>query len=370
MNKKINILYVVSSLKKCGPTNQLYGIIKFLDRTQFNITVLTLFNEESKSDINRFIDNKINVDSLYLNKTKNYFVIIQRLKEYSIGKKIDIVHSCGLAADFSCCFLSKCIHVSSIRNYAYYDYVSAYGSVYGKIMILLNKWAIKNTDYPVCVSKSIMLMYKKKIKKEFYYIQNGVDIEKFKYMPEIKMEERKKLNLPENKLIFIVSGSLCERKDPLFIIDCFNSIKLKDKACLLFIGEGDLYDECKKYESQYILFRGAVNNVKSYLHSADFYISASKSEGLPNSVLEAAACGLQLILSSIPQHKEIFEKNIKLAKFFELKSKIEFINCINEILDTHYENNSELALYMERNFSSKRNSERYSELYNKIISNN
>lgn len=367
MNSKIRILYVVSSLKKCGPTNQLYGIIKHLDEKKFNVTVLTLFKEKDNSDISLFINNKINVNSLDLNNNKNLCKVIQKLKKYNIDKDIDIVHSCGLAADFCCCFLRNRIHVSTIRNYAYFDYISAYGVIYGKIMIFLNKWAIEHTNYPVCCSKSIKKMYEKKIRNKLYHIKNGVDIEKFKFAPELKKNMRKELSLPEDKLICIVSGSLCERKDPLFIINCFLNIKFKEKVCLLFIGEGDLYAECMKYESEHILLRGAVTNVNDYLCATDVYISASKSEGLPNSVLEAAACGLKLLLSAIPQHIEIFENNIELAKYFELNNKTEFINYLHELLYIVNENNCQVAKYIENNFSSKKNSEKYSDLYRWIL---
>ena len=40
---------------------------------------------------------------------------------------------------------------------------------------------------------------------------------------------------------------------------------------------------------------------------SDVYISSSTLEGLPVSTLEAMYCGLPAILSSIPQHKEIYD---------------------------------------------------------------
>lgn len=370
MSYKINLVYVVSTLKKCGPTNQLYGIIKYLDKDRFNITVLTIFNEGTDSDINKFISSGINIESLRLKNKVNYLKIINKLKAYFTNKKTDVVHSTGLAADFCCCFIPNIIHISTIRNYAYYDYISAFGKYIGKVMIQLNKWAIEHTDYPICCSKSIMLMYKNKIKNKMYYIKNGVDIEKYKSTTNNnKYYQREKLDLPKDKVIFIVSGSLTERKDPLFIIESFKSMNIADKACLLLIGDGDLYDKCKKHETESIIVRGSVSNVQSYLNAADIYISASKSEGLPNSVLEAAACGLEIVLSEIPQHKEIFEERMELAQFFELNDRTRFEAIINSIINRQEDGIINPSEFIIKNYSAEINSNKYSQFYETVILN-
>lgn len=369
MNSRINIVYVVSTLKKCGPTNQLFGIISNLDTDRFNPIVLTLFNEAPDSDISKFITNGINVESLGLVKKTNFFKTINTLKAYFSNKKTEVIHSTGLVADFCCSFIPYLVHISTIRNYAYYDYISAYGKYIGRIMILLNKWAIDRTDYPICCSKSIMLLYKNKIKKKMYYIRNGVDIEKYKTATNIEgiSSQRHKLGLPVNKLIFIVSGSLTERKDPIFIIENFKSMNIADKACLLFIGDGNLFEECKKRESESIIVKGSVSDVPSFLNASDVYISASKSEGLPNSVLEASACGLEVVLSDIPQHKEIFENQKELAHFFELNNSSQFKSKINQMINKSKEQRTNPSEFILKNFSAESNSKKYSEFYEFVI---
>ena len=63
------VLYMVSTLKKSGPTNQLSYIIKYIDRSRFNPIVLTLSNEGHDSAISHFVDKLgVRVDTLGLSR--------------------------------------------------------------------------------------------------------------------------------------------------------------------------------------------------------------------------------------------------------------------------------------------------------------
>ena len=62
-----------------------------------------------------------------------------------------------------------------------------------------------------------------------------------------------------------------------------------------------------------------IGHVQEYLGASNYFISASLAEGLPNSVLEAMACGLPCILSNIPPHVEIHEMNKDSSLMFDIK---------------------------------------------------
>lgn len=47
------------------------------------------------------------------------------------------------------------------------------------------------------------------------------------------------------------------------------------------------------------------SDVGTYYQSSDIFLSASRTEGMPYAVLEAAYCGLPLVLSNIAPHKEL-----------------------------------------------------------------
>jgi glycosyltransferase involved in cell wall biosynthesis len=102
-------------------------------------------------------------------------------------------------------------------------------------------------------------------------------------------------------------------KNPATLVSAFQ--QSADQASrLIYIGDGPLRQSlitqsaevgCEKQ----IEFTGLIPREKvfEYLHNADLFISTSRGEGLPISVLEAMACRCPVILSDIPPHREIAE---------------------------------------------------------------
>ena len=78
-----------------------------------------------------------------------------------------------------------------------------------------------------------------------------------------------------------------------------------------------------------VVMTGSVSNVNEYLQASDIYITSSKSEGLPNGVLEAMAVGLPVIMSDIEQHKEVFNQNNKIGRLYRIGDAND---CIQKIL--------------------------------------
>ncbi|WP_067843889.1 glycosyltransferase family 4 protein [Amphibacillus sediminis] len=370
MKRRIKILYIVSNLRRCGPTNQLLGIMKNIDNKKFDISVLTLSPEPDESSISNFVSEGISVNSLNLSRHK--FVILgkQKLKKFLISYKPDIIHTSGVRADSVVSKIKKSgKHIMTIRNYVYEDYISKFGYFLG---FLLSKSAIrsmKKDSLVVLCSFTLKYKYKELLSKKLYVVQNGVDTLKYKVNSfERYINLRKQLNLSPKKRIFLVVGSLIERKDPLTIINAFLEAKVNENAQLVILGDGYLLDECKKHSIDSILLRGNVNNVDKYLQASDVYISASKSEGLPNSVLEAGSSGKHLLLSNIPEHKEIIDDNKLEVDFFNIGD----IKALSKLIKDYTSRNIEFSktneYYFGKNYSNKKMSENYQKIYTELLS--
>ena len=362
------ILYVVSTLKSAGPTNQLSYIIKYLDKKKFDPTILTLSPESTDSRKNYFEDVlNVKVETLGLSRIKGFIYAKTKVKRFIDDNCIDIVHSQGFRADGIIHKLNAVSTVATLRNYPFYDNTMTYGQFRGYLMAKIHLYYLRHIDYPIVVSKSISKLLSKKNNFDISYIQNGVDIEKFKDIDKSKL--RKKLNIKDGEKIFISVGTLDSRKDPITIIKAFIKAKIKSSK-LILLGNGYLIKECQNEigQNKNIMLIGNVDNVKEYLGASDYFVSSSLAEGLPNAVLEAMICGLPCILSNIPPHSELVEIGDKFSNLFEVKN-IEMLVNIFKSLNDHEYNKMSLAgknIILEH-LNAHKMSKKYQNVYSELV---
>lgn len=364
-----NVLYLVSTLRRTGPTNQLLYIIKNLDRDKFTPVIITLSPEPSNSLKAEFIKEKIKVESLNLSRIKGFYNGGVYLKKIVNKYSPIVIHTQGLRADeLAVKNLREYKKISSIRNYPFEDYPMKYGRVIGKVMAKRHVRALKRMDIPVTCSYTLKKIFKEKLNMEMQSIQNGVDINRFypATMDE-KKKLREKLEIPLDKKIFISVGSLIERKSPTIIVEAFSDNANLSNDLLYMLGEGPLQDKCKEINSENVIYPGFVDNIHEYLRAADYFISASRSEGLPNTVLESLAVGLPVCLSDIDQHLEILGENSNSGNTFKTDSLSDLRKKLSNLLENNYENMSKSAVdLVNRNFNDKNMSHQYQRLYSSI----
>ena len=369
----IKVAYIVSTLKRSGPTNQLSYIIKYLDKSKFEPLVITLSPEPQDSLRKRFDKLGIKCISLNLSRIEGFFKAKKKLSEVLMKENIELIHTQGIRADIlSSKYLQGYSKVSTLRNYPFEDYPMKFGKVKGIMMALNHVNATKKIKNSIACSKSISKIYKKKSSIQLKFIQNGVDQEQFNRIDD-KKDLRKKLKLSPDKKIFISVGSLIPRKDPKTIIDAFKNIERKEDKELIFLGDGFLKKECEESVGKDMSIRlvGNVSNVKEYLQASDYFISTSLSEGLPNTVMEAMACGLPCVLSDIPSHREILEINKGASLIFKIKDTEDLIKKIDGLKIEDYIKMKEASLeIIEKRLNAKFMSNQYQELYLDILGDN
>ena len=146
------ILYIVSTLKNSGPTNQLSYIVKYLDKNKFEAVVLTLSPEPKNGSMKSYFTDtlKVKVDSLNLSRLQGLLFARHNVYKYIKKNCIDLVHSQGIRSDG----LIKHIDiptVTTLRNYPYYDYLSKFGWIKGRLMVF-NHMKTINSNHLNCIA--------------------------------------------------------------------------------------------------------------------------------------------------------------------------------------------------------------------------
>lgn len=364
------ILYIVSTLGSSGPTNQLYNILLNINRKEFKPKIITLSKEPKNSIYEDFEMLKIDIYSLGLSRLGFWFKGKRKLIKMVEELEPDIIHTSGYRGDrFAVKYLNKFKHCNTIHNFAYEDYPMTYGKIIGKIMAENHIKALSKMTYPIACSYSITKKIKKCCNIHTYSIPNGVD--EIYYSPADELEKirrREKLGLNTRKKIFIFIGTMSNRKDPFTTIKSFQKANISSSAILVLLGDGPLLKKCKKYNSESIIVKGKVNNVREFLKSSDVFVSSSKSEGLPMAVLEAINCGLPIILSDIESHREILSKNPIIGDKFRV-GNIDELRELFKYYTKHYleYKSKEARILGETFYSSKVMCDAYEKMYKQIL---
>lgn len=357
--KKIKILYLVSTLEAKGPTNQLFYIIKYLDRSTFEPLVLTLSPEPKDSLKPLFDALAIPVQTLGTGRISGLFKNSKIIKALVQSFKPDIIQSMGLRADgYNELLPSNFKKITTSRNFPLEDYPSKFGKIKGYLMA---KKHLKSFEALQVISCSYSISRQlNSVGISTQTIQNGVDFEKFS--PAILSEDNNhKIQVKK----FVTIGSLIPRKDVATIIYAFNL--LGSDFHLTIVGDGPLREELQRLVTgNNISFMGQLSDVLPFLHQSVAFISASKSEGLPNAVLEAMATDLPVILSDIPSHRELVIGTV----FQDLLFPLEDSKSLKEILsvfDPYSSNYQGARAWVMENFSAEKMSQRYQKYYLKEI---
>lgn len=320
--KKKKICYVINSVKRCGPVNILISMIKGINLKKFDVTLVTLLNDNDIIFLEEL--KKMNIEIINFNYPKTIFTM---LKKNEISSKLDsmdfdIIHVHGhITAMLVDNVETK--KIITVHNKMYEDFKNSYGGVIGLIITKRYIQSLKKFDKVICCSESSFNICKKYI-KDISYVRNGMYIEKKNDKSEIRKRIRRQLNIPSDAVVYIYAGNYSKIKNVLKMLSFFES-NLKENEYLICLGKGELFEKAKIYNSKHIIQLGFVENVIDYMISSDIYTSFSITEGLPVSIIEALNVGLLLLVSNIDSHSEIIniDKSLYVGETFDNNNFVE-----------------------------------------------
>ncbi|PMO79409.1 glycosyltransferase [Vibrio breoganii] len=314
----MNILICIHSLSGGGAEKQVHLIAGGLSR--LNHTVTVLYHENGpKGDELEFVDSKVNYIKIpYGHKNP---LLIPFLFKYA--KKSDIVISWILQMDVLFGFLKQFINFKWLFREPNSDYAN------NTLKYKLRHFFAKKASGIIANSAAGMQLWEDFLcpKKVIYNVAYQGNL--------LQNTNNKEIN-------FAYVGRFIEQKNVMRLSQVFNLVSKKLPVKCDFYGKGS---DCPVIEwSSSVINNGFISKPDDVFKKVKFFISLSKREGNPNSVLEAMLEGCLLVLSDIPTHREIFSgapnsnvlfvnlmdsNEVIAANIIDFYSRVELVNNVD-----------------------------------------
>jgi glycosyltransferase involved in cell wall biosynthesis len=137
-------------------------------------------------------------------------------------------------------------------------------------------------------------------------VPNGVDVEFFRPAP----------NQPQGRFTFVFSGRFVPQKNLFCLLEQFELLATAQELKLVLVGEGPEQAGLeKRIKSSPILSKtvslypwSSKETLRGLYQTAHCFVNPSFEEGMPNTLLEAMACGLPAIASNVGGNNELVEE--------------------------------------------------------------
>lgn len=365
MKVAIIITYIVNN----GPSRVVMNLINSLDRLLYTPVLVTLISNRNDGKIIDQIKKQIDVIELDMNNHKDCLIRSKPLFKNVLKKAgVSIIHSHGLIPDIvTALYGSDFGRVSTIHNNLWEDYTTEYGWKGKHIWAPLHLYILKKMDHCVCCSSSVYDALNTSIPR-CSYVRNGISSQH----ANIEIDEKENLqiqklvsHIPGNAFVFLFAGRMIDRKKPEWLVREFVSSHT-DEEYLIMAGDGPQLEACKGIGDGHVIFTGFIKNIQRLYEITNVYVSASVSEGLSISVIEAMEQGNALLLSDIPSHREILgiSDDCYLGELFretDFKTHLDTLRMNKDLLDRH-----KIRSIQVKHLSSMAMAKGYEDIYSKL----
>lgn len=298
VNSVIRILHVVNSMNIGGAETMIMNLYRKIDRTKVQFDFMVHSNEKAAYD-----DEILALGGRIFRIPRCRGINIvdyvrQWSKFFSMHNEISIVH--GHMGS------SAAIYLYIANRRGRHTIAHSHSTNAGNTLFYIISYPTRYIAQLLfaCSKKAGESRYgqKKWKEKNGIILKNGIDADKFTFRAEIRQKYRDEYNI-NGKFVIGHVGRFNTPKNHEYIIDIFYELqKIKPKSVLMLIGIGNLQEKIRnKVRSlnieDKVIFMGLRKDVPDCMMAMDVFLFPSRYEGLPVTVIEAQAVGLQCYIS-------------------------------------------------------------------------
>lgn len=280
-----------------GMSKQVLSYGKYMDKSDVIIDLVSCrgFDPKMKS----YVD-EANFHNIYRLEYRDTNQIKYFLDLYKIMKKekYDVIHVNGQSATMSVEMLAAKLAGCKLRVAHSHSSRCLHKKAHNMLKPLFN--ATYN-DAIACSKEAGDWLFGD---KPYWILNNGIDIDKYKFSTTTRTEFRKKLKLSDKDIAVCHVGAFEPWKNHKFLIDVFDEIKKENSGYKLFLfGINGTTQESilslinERRLEDTIRFMGTADDINNYLQAMDLMLLPSLYEGFPVTVVEWQANGLPCIVS-------------------------------------------------------------------------
>ena len=142
-------------------------------------------------------------------------------------------------------------------------------------------------------------------------------------------------------------GRLEHQKDFSTLIKAFSHVRKTEDLGLIIVGEGSeremLTQLVRELDlDEFVEFVGFQSNPYPYMYRAETLVLSSVYEGLPNTLIEAIACGIYPVSTDCPSGPKDILKEGKYGRLVPVGDELEMARAIKDVVLSGYDRDSQI----------------------------
>lgn len=242
---------------------------------------------------------------------------------YCLANKIQVVHSHGKGAGIYSRLLKCCLFKLKVIHTFHGIHIADYSEIVKFFYIKIEKVLSNFTNCFINVStgeRDLCLKLELIKEKNSRVVFNGV-------RTPIKYFELDHIEAKEEKIILTVTRFDYQKNMHLALNIAKRVFDLDPSILFYWVGDGNTRQELEEKAPPNVVFLGFVNHPQKYYALSYLYLSTSRWEGLPYSLIEASSYGLPIIATDVIGNNEVVKHGYNGYLFNEsmLEFAVEYI---------------------------------------------